>query len=193
LRQQPVIKLRTPWQHRHHRRNRAVTASISTGPRTLSAGSSANFVAGTATFSPHPDRVPGTLYTLTYSGDALNSSTRPRSTLPAQSALVISSVHATYGRSSRCTHRGSEPRPQLHGRQRFRTGCTLNGATLKSATPVRASSPHQGNDSTTRASSRRPRRDLASSRSARRSSDVREQQCGLTGAAATRLSCWCGS
>ena len=141
LRQQPVIKVEdTGGNIVTTVATGAVTASISTGAGgTLSAGSSANFVAGTATFSGLTlTGVPGTLYTLTYSGDALNVvDTAKIDVGQAQSALVISSVHATYGRSFTLHTTGGSGTGGLSFTvaNGSATGCTLNGATLKSATP----------------------------------------------------------
>jgi hypothetical protein len=118
----------------------AVTALITTGAGgTLSAGSTANFVAGIATFSGLTlTGVPGTLYTLTYSGDSFNVIDSAKIDVGlAQSALVVSSVRATYGRSFALHTTGGSGTGGLNFTVANGTaaGCVLSGATLKSSTP----------------------------------------------------------
>jgi hypothetical protein len=118
----------------------AATASIVSGAGgTLSAGSSANFVAGVATFAGLTlTGVPGTTYTLNYAGDSFNvTDTAKIDVGQAQSALVVTSVHATYGRTFTLKTTGGSGTGALtftvaNGTA---TGCALSGATLKSATP----------------------------------------------------------
>ena len=117
----------------------AVTAAITTGAGgTLSAGASANFVAGVATFSGLTlTGTPGTDYTLTYSGDALNVvDTSQIHVGQAQAALVISTVHATYGRNFALKTTGGSGTGSLSFTvaNGTATGCVLSGTTLKSAT-----------------------------------------------------------
>ena len=140
LRQQPVIKIEdTGGNIVTTVVTGAVTASISTGAGgTLSAGSNANFVAGVATFSGLTlTGVPGTLYTLTYSGDSLNIVDTAKIDVGlAQSALALSSVHATYGRSFALHTTGGSGTGSLsfvvaNGTAK---GCALSGATLTSST-----------------------------------------------------------
>lgn len=117
----------------------AVTASIATGVGgTLSAGSTANFVAGVATFSGLTlTGVPGTVYTLKYTGDSLNvTGTTMVDVGQTQAALVVSSVNATYGRpftlqTTGGSGTGAVSFAVVNGTA---TGCALSGATLKSAT-----------------------------------------------------------
>jgi hypothetical protein len=117
----------------------AVTASIATGAGgTLSAGSTANFVAGVAAFSGLTlTGAPGTSYTLTYSGDALNVlGTASIDVGMTQTLLVVSSVHATYGRTFALKTTGGSGTGTLSFTvtNGSATGCTLVGTTLKSAT-----------------------------------------------------------
>jgi hypothetical protein len=117
----------------------AVTALITTGAGgTLSAGSTANFVAGVATFSGLTlTGVPGTLYTLTYSGDSFNViDTAKIDVGQPQSALAVSSVHATYGRSFALHTTGGSGTGAVtfvvaNGTAK---GCALTGVTLTSTT-----------------------------------------------------------
>ncbi len=117
----------------------AVTASIATGAGgTLSAGSTANFVAGVADFAGLTlTGTPGTSYTLAYSGDSLNvTGTASIDVGQAQAALVVSSVHATYGRTFALKTTGGSGTGTLtftvtNGTA---TGCAVVGSTLKSAT-----------------------------------------------------------
>ncbi len=117
----------------------AVTAAITTGAGgTLSAGASANFVAGVATFSGLTlTGTPGTVYTLTYTGDSLIVvDTTQIDVGQAQAALVISSVHATYGRTFALKTTGGSGTGVLSFTvaNGTATGCALSGTTLKSAT-----------------------------------------------------------
>jgi hypothetical protein len=117
----------------------AVTATIATGAGgTLSAGSSANFVAGVAAFSGLTlTGTPGTSYTLTYAGDAFNVlGTASIDVGQAQTALVVSSVHATYGRSFALKTTGGSGTGTLSFTvtNGSATGCAIVGTTLKSAT-----------------------------------------------------------
>jgi hypothetical protein len=117
----------------------AVTASITTGAGgALSAGSSANFVAGVAAFSGLTlTGTPGTAYTLTYSGDAFSVlGTASIDVGQAQAALVVSSVHATYGRSFALKTSGGSGTGTLSFTvtNGSATGCAIVGTTLKSAT-----------------------------------------------------------
>jgi hypothetical protein len=117
----------------------AATAAITAGAGgTLSAGASANFVAGVATFSGLTlSGTPGTDYTLTYSGDSLIVvDTTQIDVGQAQAALVISSVHATYGRTFALKTTGGSGTGVLSFKvaNGTATGCTLSGTTLKSAT-----------------------------------------------------------
>jgi hypothetical protein len=117
----------------------AATSSIATGAGgTLSAGSSANFAAGVATFSGLTlTGTPGTSYTLTYAGDGFNVvGTASIDVGQAQAALVISSVHATYGRTFALHTTGGSGTGTLsftvtNGSAK---GCAIVGSTLKSAT-----------------------------------------------------------
>jgi hypothetical protein len=79
----------------------AVTASIATGTGgTLSAGSTANFVAGVATFSGLTlTGTPGTAYTLKYAGASFTVTGATTIDVgQTQAALVVTSVTAAYGR-----------------------------------------------------------------------------------------------
>jgi hypothetical protein len=117
----------------------AVTALITTGAGgTLSAGSTANFVAGVATFSGLTlTGVPGTLYTLTYSGNSfIVIDTAKIDVGQPQGALVVPSVRATYGRTFALHTTGGSGTGALsfvvaNGTAK---GCVLTGATLKSST-----------------------------------------------------------
>jgi hypothetical protein len=141
LTQQPVVKVEdTGGNVVISVTTGAVTATIASGAGgTLSAGASANFVAGVATFAGLTlTGVPGTLYTLNYAGDSFNVTDTAKIDVGlAQSALVVSSVHATYGRSFALHTTGGSGTGALtftvaNGTA---TGCALSGATLKSATP----------------------------------------------------------
>ncbi len=117
----------------------AVTASVATGAGgALSAGSAANFVAGVATFSGLTlTGVPGTVYTLKYSGDSLNvTGTAMIDVGQTQAALVVSSVNATYGRPFALQTTGGSGTGAVSFAVANGTaaGCALTGATLKSAT-----------------------------------------------------------
>jgi hypothetical protein len=117
----------------------AVTASIATGAGgTLSAGSTANFVAGVADFAGLTlTGTPGTSYTLTYSGDTFTVlGTASIDVGMAQTPLVVSSVHATYGRTFALKTSGGSGTGTLSFTvaNGTATGCTIVGATLKSAT-----------------------------------------------------------
>jgi hypothetical protein len=118
----------------------AVTASIASGAGgALSAGSTANFVAGVATFSDLTlTGVPGTVYTLNYTGDALSvTGTAMIDVGQTQAALVVSSVNATYGRSFALKTTGGSGTGGLSFMvaNGTATGCALSGATLTSGTP----------------------------------------------------------
>ena len=141
LAQQPVIKVEdTGGNVVTTVATGAVTALITTGAGgTLSAGSTANFVAGVATFSGLTlTGVPGTQYTLSYSGNSFNvTDTAKIAVGQPQSALVVSSVHATYGRTFALHTSGGSGTGALsyvvaNGTAK---GCVLTGATLKSSTP----------------------------------------------------------
>ncbi len=139
LAQQPVIKVEDTGGNVDTNATGTVTASITSGAGgTLTAGSSATINAGVATFSGLTlAGVPGTSYTLTYSGDSLNVvDTGQIHVGIAQTPLVISSVHATYGRTFALKTTGGSGTGALtftvtNGSA---TGCALSGATLKSAT-----------------------------------------------------------
>jgi hypothetical protein len=117
----------------------AATATITAGVGgTVTAGATANFVAGVATFSGLTlTGTPGTAYTLTYSGDALRVlDTKTITVGLAQAALAVTSVRATYGRTFALHTSGGSGTGALtyavtNGSA---TGCSLSGATLKSAT-----------------------------------------------------------
>lgn len=118
----------------------AVTASIATGAGgALSAGSTANFVAGVATFSGLTlTGTPGTAYTLKYTGDSFAvTGTASIDVGQTQAALVITSVLATYGRPFVLITTGGSGTGELtftvaNGTA---TGCVLSGAAaLKSTT-----------------------------------------------------------
>jgi hypothetical protein len=116
-----------------------VTASVTTGAGgTLSAGSIANIVAGVATFSGLTlTGVPGTSYTLTYTGASLKVvDTSQIDVGQPQSALVISSVRATYGRSFALVTTGGSGTGALSFMVANGTasGCTITGNTIKSTT-----------------------------------------------------------
>ena len=117
----------------------AATAAITIGAGgTLSAGASANFVAGVATFSGLTlTGTPGTLYTLTYTGDSfIVVDTAQIDVGQAQAALIVSSVHATYGRNFALKTTGGSGTGGLSFTvaNGTATGCALSGTTLKSAT-----------------------------------------------------------
>jgi hypothetical protein len=117
----------------------AATAAITTGVGgTITAGATANFVAGVATFSDLTlTGTTGTAYTLTYSGDALRVlDTKTITVGLAQTVLAVTSVRATYGRTFALHTSGGSGTGALtyavtNGSA---TGCSLSGATLKSAT-----------------------------------------------------------
>jgi hypothetical protein len=117
----------------------AASASITAGVGgAITAGATANFAAGVATFSGLTlTGTPGTAYTLTYSGDALSVlDTKTVTVGLAQAALAVTSVRATYGRTfalhtSGGTGTGALSYVVTNGSA---TGCSLSGATLKSAT-----------------------------------------------------------
>jgi hypothetical protein len=116
-----------------------VTASIASGTGgALSAGSTANFVAGVATFSGLTlTGVPGSTYTLIYTGAALSvTGTTMIYVGQTQSALVVSSVNATYGRPFALKTTGGSGTGGLSFTvaNGTATGCTLSGATLTSST-----------------------------------------------------------
>jgi hypothetical protein len=140
LPQQPVIKVEdTGGNVVTSVTTGAVTASISSGAGgSLSAGSTANFAAGVATFSGLTlNGVAGTLYTLTYSGDSLSVVDTAKIFVgQSQAALVITSVHATYGRTFTLVTTGGSGTGALTYSVANGTasGCTLVGTTLKSAT-----------------------------------------------------------
>ncbi len=141
LSQQPVVKIEdTGGNVVTSVTTGAVTASITTGAGgALSAGSSANFAAGVATFSGLTlTGVPGTLYSLTYSGDSFNVvDTAKIDVGQAQAALVIASVRATYGRTFALKTTGGSGTGALSFAvaNGTATGCSTTGTTLKSATP----------------------------------------------------------
>jgi hypothetical protein len=117
----------------------AVTATIATGAGgALSAGATTNFVAGVATFSGLTlTGVPATVYTLTYTGDALSvTGTATITVLQTQAALVVSSVNATYGRIFGLHVTGGSGTGGLSFTvaNGTATGCTIVGAALTSAT-----------------------------------------------------------
>ncbi|MGB8196193.1 MAG: hypothetical protein WCF25_04210 [Acidimicrobiales bacterium] len=140
LRQQPVIKVEdTGGNVVTSVSTGAATAAITTGAGgTLSAGASANFVAGVATFSGLTlTGTPGTLYTLTYSGDSLIVvDTAQIDVGQPQAALVVATVHATYGRNFALKTTGGSGTGALSFTvaNGTATGCTLTGTTLKSTT-----------------------------------------------------------
>jgi hypothetical protein len=118
----------------------AVTASIATGAGgALSAGSSANFVAGVATFSGLTlTGTPGTAYTLKYTGDSLSvTGTAVIDVGQTQVALVVSTVNATYGRKFTLQTTGGSGTGALSFAVTNGTaaGCALSGTTLTSGTP----------------------------------------------------------
>jgi hypothetical protein len=116
-----------------------ITAAITAGVGgAVTAGASANIVAGVATFSGLTlTGTPGTAYTLTYSGDSLSVlDTKTITVGLAQSALAVTSVRATYGRSFALHTSGGSGTGALtftvtNGSA---TGCSISGTTLKSAT-----------------------------------------------------------
>ena len=117
----------------------AVTASISSGAGgAISAGSTANFVAGVAAFSGLTlTGVAGTSYTLTYTGDALNVvDTVAIKVGQTQTALVITSVNATYGRPFTLVTTGGSGTGALSFlvANGTATGCTSTGTILTSTT-----------------------------------------------------------
>jgi hypothetical protein len=140
LAQQPVVKVEdTGGNVITGVTTGAVTATITTGAGgTLSAGASANFVAGVATFSGLTlTGTPGTLYTLTYSGDSLFVvGTSQIDVGQAQAALVLTKVHATYGRNFALVTTGGSGTGALSFTvaNGTATGCTITGTTLKSFT-----------------------------------------------------------
>jgi hypothetical protein len=104
----------------------------------VTAGATANFVAGVATFSGLTlTGTPGTAYTLTYTGDALSVlDTKTITVGTAQATLAVTSVRATYGRTFALHTSGGSGTGALtyavtNGSA---TGCSLSGATLKSTT-----------------------------------------------------------
>ena len=113
------------------------TAAITTGVGgVITAGASANFVAGVATFSGLTlTGTPGTAYTLTYSGDSLSvQDTKTITVGNAQSPLAVTSVRATYGRPFALRTSGGSGTGALtyvvtNGSA---TGCVLSGSTLRS-------------------------------------------------------------
>jgi hypothetical protein len=117
----------------------AVSATVASGAGgSLSAGSTATIVAGVAIFSGLTlTGVPGTSYTLNFAGDSFNvtDTTKILIGLP-QAALVLASVHATYGRAFTLkttggTGTGGLSYTVVNGSAK---GCVLAGATLKSST-----------------------------------------------------------
>jgi hypothetical protein len=115
-----------------------VTAAISTGTGgTLSGGTTAAITAGVATFSGLIlTGVPGTNYTLSFSGDSLsaNDATSIHVGQP-QTTLVVTSVKATYGRTyalhtSGGSGTGATTYTVANGTA---SGCSISGATLKSS------------------------------------------------------------
>ncbi len=117
----------------------AATAAITTGVGgAITAGATANFVAGVATFSGLTlTGTPGTAYTLTYSGNALSVlDTKTITVGLAQAALAVTSVRATYGRTFALHTSGGSGTGALTYAVANGTaiGCSLSGATLKSAT-----------------------------------------------------------
>jgi hypothetical protein len=117
----------------------AVTATIATGTGgALSAGSTANFAAGVATFSGLTlTGVPGSVYTLSYAGDSLTvTGTAMIDIGQTQAALVIPSVNATYGRPFALETTGGSGTGAItftvtNGTA---TGCTVFGTALTSST-----------------------------------------------------------
>jgi hypothetical protein len=118
----------------------AVTASVATGTGgALSAGSTANFVAGVATFSGLTlTGTPGTVYTLKYTGDSLSvTGTAMIDVGLTQAALIVTSVNATYGRTFGLLATGGSGTGALSFAvtNGTATGCALSGFALTSATP----------------------------------------------------------
>jgi trimeric autotransporter adhesin len=115
-----------------------VIATIFTGSGgSLSGGTTANITAGVATFSGLIlTGVPGTSYTLTYSGNRLsvNDANAIHVGLP-QATLVVTSVKATYGRTfalhtSGGSGTGATTYVVANGTA---SGCSISGATLRSS------------------------------------------------------------
>ncbi|HEY5438014.1 MAG TPA: hypothetical protein VIJ99_03860 [Acidimicrobiales bacterium] len=116
----------------------AVTATIATGTGgSLGGGTTASIAAGVATFSGLIlTGVPGTSYTLTYSGDSFNVHDTTSILLgQPQTALVVTSVRATYGRNFTLKTSGGSGT----GATTFvvakgtASGCSISGVTLKSS------------------------------------------------------------
>ena len=116
----------------------AVTATIYSGAGgALSAGASANFVAGVATFSGLTlTGVTGSSYTLSYTGDGLSINDATAIKVSPQATLVVSTVRATYGRTLTLrTNGGSGTGAVSYSvTNGTATGCTVSGAILKSRT-----------------------------------------------------------
>ena len=116
----------------------AVTAAIATGAGgSLSGGTTAAIAAGVATFSGLIlTGVPGTSYSLTYSGDNFNTHDTTAILIgQPQTTLVIKSVKATYGRTFALkTSGGSGIGATTYVVTKgTASGCSVSGATLKSS------------------------------------------------------------
>ncbi|HVB71408.1 MAG TPA: hypothetical protein VND83_07905 [Acidimicrobiales bacterium] len=112
------------------------TVTINTGVGgSVSAGATAVFSAGVATFSGLTiTGAPGSTYTLKFTGDSLSvNDATPIAILTAQATLSVSSVQGYYGRSLTLTSSGGSG----SGAVTFAvtsggtaTGCTISGSTL---------------------------------------------------------------
>ena len=117
----------------------AVTATISSGVGgALSAGATANFVAGVATFSGLTlTGVTANSYTLSYSGDSLTFNDVTAIKVSPQATLVVSTVAATYGRTFvlQTTGGSGTGAVSFSVANGTATGCAVTGTALKSFTP----------------------------------------------------------